>query len=346
MSYPSFADISRTFAPGWFAAVMGTGVLALTTHGLAQRWPWLAPLAEGLHWFNSALFVLLALPWLTRWLRFRPAAMQTLMHPVQANFYPTFSIALLVLAAQWLTFTPCVEVAMALWWLGVIAHFAFSFAVLFFMFRGEHVAAEHVTPAQFIPAVGLVVMPLAGGPLLAQFEGAAREWVLTINIIGLGAGSMMYLGLLGLTLYRKYLHKPAQGILTPTVWIHLAPIGVIPVSLLNVAEQLPFQALRELAIGVMLLLWGFGVWWLVMASLLTLSARAAGQLPFALSWWGFTFPIGAFVAESLRLSKVLGWSSTFAIGVAAWLLLCFFWLVTLFRTARGVASGAIFQPHP
>ena len=49
MSYPSFADISRTFAPGWFAAVMGTGVLALTTHGLAQRWPWLAPLAEGLH---------------------------------------------------------------------------------------------------------------------------------------------------------------------------------------------------------------------------------------------------------------------------------------------------------
>ena len=346
MSYPSFVDISRTFAPGWFAAVMGTGVLALTTHGLAQRWPWLAPLAEGLHWFNSVLFVLLALPWLTRWLRFRPAAMQTLMHPVQANFYPTFSIALLVLAAQWLTFTPCVDVVMALWWLGVIAHFAFSFAVLFFMFRGEHVAAEHVTPAQFIPAVGLVVMPLAGGPLLTQFEGAAREWVLTINIIGLGAGSMMYLGLLGLTLYRKYLHKPAQGILTPTVWIHLAPIGVIPVSLLNVAEQLPFQALRELAIGVMLLLWGFGVWWLVMASLLTLSARAAGQLPFALSWWGFTFPIGAFVAESLRLSKVLGWNSTFAIGVAAWLLLCFFWLVTLFRTARGVASGAIFQPHP
>lgn len=99
-------------------------------------------------------------------------------------------------------------------------------------------------------------------------------------------------------------------------------------------------------VGVMLLLWGFGVWWLVMASLLTLSARAAGQLPFALSWWGFTFPIGAFVAESLRLSKVLGWSSTFAIGVVAWLLLCLFWLVTLFRTARGVASGAIFQPHP
>src|SRR5574343_1985754 len=123
MAYPSYSDISRTFAPGWFAAVMGTGVLALTTHGLAQQWPALAWPAVALHWFNSALFLGLALPWLTRWRRFRPAVMQTLMHPVQANVYPTFSIALLVLAAQWLTFTPCLEVAMALWWLGVVLHF-------------------------------------------------------------------------------------------------------------------------------------------------------------------------------------------------------------------------------
>ncbi|MBT9523516.1 MAG: C4-dicarboxylate ABC transporter [Dechloromonas sp.] len=346
MSYPRFADISRSFAPGWFAAVMGTGVFAMTTHSLALRWPWLGLPAEVLHWFNSALFLLLAVPWLTRWLRFPAAAMQTMQHPVQANFYPTFSIALLVLAAQWLTFTSGSAVAMVLWWLGVIVHFIFSFAVLFIIFRGEHVAAEHVTPAQFIPAVGLVVMPLAGVPLLAHMDGALREWALTINVIGLGAGSMMYLGLLSLTLQRKYLHKPALGILTPTVWIHLAPIGVIPLSLMNVVEQLPYPAAREAATVLMLLVWGFGVWWLVMATLLTLSARRAGQLPFALSWWGFTFPLGAFVAESLRLTQLLGWSSTFAIGVAAWLLLGFFWGITLYRTVRGVASGAIFQPHP
>lgn len=344
MAYPRFVDIARNFAPGWFAAVMGTGVLAMTTHRLAGDWPLLAWPALILHWFNSLLFVALAIPWLTRWLRFRSAALQTLLHPVQANFYPTISIALLVLAAQWLTFTSLAGVALVLWWLGVVLHFVFSFAVLFAMFGGNHVAIDHVTPAKFIPAVGLVVMPLAGGPLLAGLDGGLREWVLTINVIGLGAGSMMYIGLLGLTLHRKYLHAPAMGALTPTVWIHLAPIGVIPLSLMNVVEQLPYPAARELAVVVMLLLWGFGVWWLVMASLLTWSARAAGQLPFALSWWGFTFPLGAFVAESLRLNQLLGWQSVQAIGVAAWLLLCFFWGITLLRTARGVVSGAIFQP--
>jgi tellurite resistance protein TehA-like permease len=136
MSYPRFTDIARAFAPGWFAAVMGTGVFAITTHSLSLRWPWLALPAEMLHWFNSGLFLVLAVPWLTRWLAFRPAAMQTMMHPVQANFYPTFSIALLVLAAQWLTFSPHIEVALAIWWLGVLVHFVFSFAVVFIMFRG------------------------------------------------------------------------------------------------------------------------------------------------------------------------------------------------------------------
>ncbi|MDD2883593.1 MAG: C4-dicarboxylate ABC transporter [Dechloromonas sp.] len=343
---PGFLAISRGFAPGWFAAVMGTGVLALTTLTLSETWPLLRALAEALHWLNSLLFVVLALPWLTRWLRFREAALQTLRHPVQASFYPTFSIALLVLAAQWLRFTPCVEVALTLWWLGVLMHFAFSFAVLFFMFRGEHVTVDHVTPAKFIPAVGLVVMPLAGGPLLAHMSPTVAEWALTLNLIGLGAGSLMYLGLLGMTLQRKYLHAPAQGILTPTVWIHLAPLGVIPVSLLNVLDQLPLPAAREAGVVVLALLWGFGVWWLVMASLLTLAARAAGQLPFALSWWAFTFPLGAFVAASLRLNALLGWQSVGWVGLLAWGLLWFFWLQTAWRTVRAVINGAIFHPHP
>ena len=102
MAYPSFSDIARSFAPGWFAAVMGTGVFALTTHSLAQHLPALALPAMALHWFNSILFVVLAIPWLTRWLRFRSVALQTLQHPVQTNFYPTFSIALMVMALQWL----------------------------------------------------------------------------------------------------------------------------------------------------------------------------------------------------------------------------------------------------
>ena len=60
---------------------MGTGVLAVT-----------------LHWLNVVFFVLLAVPWLARWIRHTAAALMSLQHPVQAPLYPTFSIALIVLA--------------------------------------------------------------------------------------------------------------------------------------------------------------------------------------------------------------------------------------------------------
>jgi len=345
-AFPSFADITRSFAPGWFAAVMGSGVLALTTHSLSGRWPFLSPVAYGLHVFNVFLFAVLAVPWLLRWLRFREAAMNTLRHPVQASFYPTFAIAMLVIAAQFLAIGANATLALAFWWGGAVLVFVFSFAVLFHMFRGEHVGLEHVTPAKFIPAVGLVVIPVAGGPLLELQEGAVRELALLLNLLGLGAGIMMYLGLLGLTLQSKLLAKPAVGMLTPTAWIHLAPLGVIPVSLLNVLDQLPFEVPHAPFLFLSLMLWGFGVWWLVMASLLTLAARRAGQMPFALSWWGFTFPLGAFVAASLRLSPLTGIVAVDTVGVFCWLLLAAIWSVTLTHTLRGVVSGAIFHPHP
>ena len=345
-TYPGFSEIARSFAPGWFAAVMGTGVLAITTHALAARWAMLAPMALALHYFNLLLFIVLSLPWLTRWIAHRDAALATLKHPVQASFYPTFSIAMLVIAAQFLAFGQQIDLALLFWWPGALLTFVFSFAVLYSMFSGEHVGLEHVTPAKFIPAVGLVVIPIAGGPLLAHLQGAAHELALFANIFGLGAGILMYVGLLSLTIQRKYLGKPAFGILTPTVWIHLAPIGVIPVSLLNLVEHLPFPADRGVFIVLGLLFWGFGVWWLVMAPLLTLAARRRGMLPFALSWWGFTFPLGAFAVSSFRLSRLSGIESVGWVGTAAWGLLLALWLMTLLNTLRGVASGAVFRPHP
>ncbi|MDQ5916082.1 MAG: hypothetical protein QG584_1976, partial [Pseudomonadota bacterium] len=79
---------------------------------------------------------------------------------------------------------------------------------------------------------------------------------------------------------------------------------------------------------------------------LTNAARRAGQMPFALSWWGFTFPLGDFVAASLRLSPLTGIGGVYTVGVGCWLLLLSVWSVTLLRSVRCVISCAVFHPHP
>ena len=230
------ANWLQVFAPGWFAAVMGTGVLAVTLHFYAKYLPSLDPLAVGLHWLNVAFFVLLAVPWLARWIRHTAAALTSLQHPVQAHFYPTFSIALIVLALQFLVFGHHRDLALALWLPGALLTVLFSFAILALVFHGESITLEHVTPAMFIPPVGLVVIPVAGAPLAAGLEPGWRELLLVFNWAALGAGSLLYVGVLALTMFRYVLGKRVGRPLVPTAWVNLGPLGVIPVSLLNLAR--------------------------------------------------------------------------------------------------------------
>jgi C4-dicarboxylate transporter/malic acid transport protein len=344
LSAPS-ANWLQAFAPGWFAAVMGTGVLAVTLHLYSRLLPWLDAVALALHWLNVVFFVLLAAPWIARWILHPGAALATLRHPVQAHFYPTFSIALIVLALQFLAFGHHREVALALWLPGAALTVVFSFAILALAFHGETITLDHVTPAMFIPPVGLVVIPVSGAPLAAALDPGWRELLLVFNWAALGAGGLLYVGVLALTMFRYVLGKPVGRPLVPTAWVNLGPVGVIPVSLLNLADAMPQLGAAGVVQVLGLLLWGFGAWWLVMASVLTAAAARRGELPFALSWWAFTFPLGAFVAASWRLGTQLALAPLVAVGAVALALLAAFWLATLVRTLQGLASGALLRPH-
>lgn len=341
----SSQQIIKNFAPSWFAAVMGTGVLALGAAFLGHAFPPLASVGVALHWFNVALFLVLLLPWTLRWFHARPQAAGALVHPVVSSFIPTVAIAVLVLSVQFIQIDKAPQVALPLWWLGAALAFGFSFLILFKQFLGEQVMLDHVTPGMFIPPVGLVVIPVAGVPLALATGGAMQGWILLFCYIGLGSGALLWLALQAITMFRFVLHKPIPGPMVPTFWINLGPLGVMPISLIALAEASPFIVDKAPFHVAALLLWGFGAWWLCMAALLTYSYWRRGQLPFALSWWAFTFPTGAFAIASFKLSTVLPLPGTFGLGLVALGLLAMFWSVTLVRSVRGAMDGSLFQPH-
>lgn len=342
----SFALIVKTFAPGWPAAVMGTGAFALATLFFSRQLPMLSGVAWALHWFNLVLFGVISVPWLLRWIMARPAVATTFKHPLAANFYPSYGISLLVLAGQLRAFGGHEALALLAWWLGVALLFSLTLAVLLSIFQGEHVNLDHISPGIFMPPVGLVVIPVAGAPLLAAQPETLRDLALTINAIGLGAGIFMYTALLALAFHRFYVHKRLPPMMAPTFWINLAPLGVTVVSLLNLVAVTPFAGGPSPYLMAVFLLWGFGAFWLVLALLFTWSVRKAAPLPFTLTWWAFTFPLGAFTLGSQRLSEVTGLTTPLAFGWLAWGLLAAIWSVTLLKTIGGVASGKLFQPHP
>jgi tellurite resistance protein TehA-like permease len=80
--------------------------------------------------------------------------------------------------------------------------------------------------------------------------------------------------------------------------------------------------------------------WLAITATITVRTARVG-LPFSLTWWSFTFPVGTVVTGTSALAAHTGadlFRYCAAVGYAG---LVVAWLVVGCRTARGVASGAL-----
>lgn len=333
----------QTMAPGWFASVMGTSVAGLAAWLLFAGTPWQI-VADVLHYLAIVMMVVLGLAGLARILMFPRRVFETMSHPVEGSFYATFPIAMLVMAGQWSIRGIDPVCVGALWWTGTAGTFLASYIILFRLFTLDKLKLEMVTPAHFIPAVGLVVIPVAGAPLAAASEGVLRELAFALNMTGFGAGVFMYVGLLALTMARHFLGAPVEGKMTPTLWVHLAPLSVIPLSMLALLKTTGDASLLRYGSLVAAAFLGAALWWLVLAVSMTIRNRRQGKLPFALSWWAFVFPIGACSVLAYRVSELLALEVLPLVASGLTLLALFVWSATALGTVRGIRTGAIFAP--
>ena len=192
--------------------------------------------------------------------------------------------------------------------------------------------------------MGLVVIPVAGAPLAAASEGVLRELAFALNMTGFGAGVFMYVGLLALTMARHFLGAPVEGKMTPTLWVHLAPLSVIPLSMLALLKTTGDASLLRYGSLVAAAFLGAALWWLVLAVSMTIRNRRQGKLPFALSWWAFVFPIGACSVLAYRVSELLALEVLPLVASGLTLLALFVWSAAALGTVRGIRTGAIFAP--
>lgn len=333
----------KTMAPGWFASVMGTSAASLAAHLLfaGTSWQWIA---DALHYLAAAMLLVLGLAALLRILLFPRAVFDTISHPVEGSFYATFPISLLVMAGQWSMRGIDPAWVAVLWWAGALGTFLTSYLVLFRLFTLDRLKLQMVTPAHFIPAVGLVVIPVAGAGLAAQAQGLMREVYFGINMLGMGAGFFMYIALVAITMARHFLMPPIEGKMTPTHWVHLAPLGVIPLSLLSLLHAVGNEGAMSYGLLVAMGFMGTSLWWLVLALAMTVRNALQGKLPFALSWWAFVFPVGAITVLSIRLTALANFTLLGYVSYALTALLLAVWLAAAAGTVRGLIKGGVIPP--
>lgn len=66
----------------------------------------------------------------------------------------------------------------------------------------------------------------------------------------------------------------------------------------NVLDPMAGSIAYVLGVFTSLLMWSFGLIWLVFA---LVTAYYSSPFPFNMGWWGFTFPLGVYAANTMQL---------------------------------------------
>ncbi|TWH47713.1 hypothetical protein [Sporomusa sp. KB1] len=345
-----FSQVVRNLSPAWFASVMGTGIFALASKNYACYWAGLNNAAVFLWGINIVLFLGLIVPWLLRWFFYQDYALRDLNHPITGQFYATMPIGCLVLAADFMTFGPSyigtdlsLTTAKGLWITGAVLSLTTAVIIPTLNYFNK-VTIEDINPAWFMPPVSLIVVPIAGAPLIPYWPQTLQKVMLLINFVSWGLGFFLFMYIAVICFYRLFVAPILPGSLIPTIWIYLGPIGAGTVSLLNLGHA-SLQFMNNTWIPVInifgLIYWGFGFWWLIAASVITITYILRNNLPYAISWWAYTFPLGAYTVATYLISINLECEEIRIFGVLCYCLLAFCWLTVFFKTFSRVCISTL-----
>lgn len=350
-------EVIRQFTPNWFAATMGTGVLALA---LAQvDVPVLHHLAESLWLLTIGLFVLFTLLYTARWIMFFDEARRIFAHSTVSMFFGTIPMGLATILNGCLVFginrwgegiLPWVE---ALWWFDVGLALLCGVAIPYLMFTRQEHSIDQMTAVWLLPVVAAEVAAASGGLLAPHLMDTHTQFQVLITSYVLWAVSLpVAFSILTILMLRMALHKLPQANMAASSWLALGPIGTGALGMLLLGADAPaiFAAnglgnLGDIARGLGLIagivLWGAGLWWLLTAVLITLRYIRHG-MPFNLGWWGFTFPLGVYTLATLKLANWLGLGFFHDMGMVLVVALAALWLLVTALTLRGAWHGELF----
>ena len=349
----------RQFTPNWFAATMGTGILALALGQLPGNLPLLWQLGKALWLFNIVLFVAFTLLYAARWVLFFNEARQVFGHSTVSMFFGTIPMGLATLINGLIQYGlpawghVAVAWAQALWWLDVAMALTCGVLIPFMMFTRQDHRIDQMTAVWLLPVVAAEVAAASGGVLAPHLGDACAQFTLLITSYVLWACSVpVALSILVILILRLALHKLPHESMAASSWLSLGPIGTGALGMLLMGADAPaiFAAhgLAEVGavaagIGVIagLLFWGLGLWWMLLALLITARYARTG-IPFNLGWWGFTFPLGVYALATLKLASLLQLEFFSVFGSVLVVALALMWLIVAKRTVQGAYKGELF----
>lgn len=346
--------------PNWFASVMGTGIVATAGATLPVQLPGLQTFTRVVWVFAALLLIVLVAVVGGHWLRHPTAARSHADNPQMAHFYGAAPMALLTVGIGALLIgddligeQAAVRIAWALWAAGTIGGLFTAVTIPYLMFTQHAVEPDAAFGGWLMPVVPPMVSATAGALLIPHITpGAWRQTMLYGCYAMFGLSVIAALLILSMIWSRLVLYGTSGTARVPTLWIVLGPLGqsitaagLLGLSAAAAVDQSIAGPMNAFAILYGVPVWGFAVLWISLATALTVRTLRRG-MPFALTWWSLTFPVGTFVTGTTQLAVHTGLPAFTVAAAVAYVALVSTWILVAVRTAYGSVRGTLLSAQP
>ena len=353
-------EVLGNLGPNWFASVMGTGIVAGAGAILPIHVTGLRAFAQLVWVIAAALLVVLSVLVGGHWLRHPTVARGHARNPQMAHFYGAAPMALMTVGTgavlvgrDLIGERAAVDLCWVLWAGGTVGGLFTAVSIPFLMFTQYEVEPDAAFGGWLMPVVPPMVSAATGALLLPHMAaGTGRETMLYGCYAMFGLSLLASLNIIAMIWSRLVLYGTSGSARVPTLWIVLGPLGqsITAAGLLGagaptVVDHDIAEDMNAFAIIYGVPVWGFAVLWIALATALTVRTLRRG-MPFALTWWSLTFPVGTFVTGTAQLAAHTHLPAFTVAAVIAYAGLLFTWVLVAIRTARGSLGGSLLKLPP
>ncbi len=306
-----------------FALIMGLGGFGIATHKLEMILGWTNTLSTGAVAFASGMFMFLLAIYLLKMIRYPAAVKAEWNHPIKLSFFPAISISMLILSICFLAINK--QLSLWVWITGATIQLITALSVIRYWIKQVHFKEQHLNPAWFIPAVGNILVPVAG-----MAHGFTE-----ISWFFFSFGLLFWIILQAIIFNRLIFHTPLPERLLPTLFILIAPpaVGFLSyTSLTNASTIDPFAHFLYYA-GVLFFL------------LLATKFNLLAKLKFGLPWWAYSFPMAALTLATFKFYELSGLAYMKTAGITLYVITGVLIFILLLNTLKAAMQGKICVPE-
>jgi tellurite resistance protein len=278
MTEPRLVSSVLNVPASFFGMVLGLAGLGACWRLAARLWPLSPLIGEAIVMVAVAVWVVLSIFYLAKWIWRRPAARVEFEHPVQCCFIGLMPVSTMLVGLALLPYGhgPATIIGA----LGATGQIVFAIYRTGALWTGGRAHTE-TTPVLYLPTV-------AGNLVTANLASALG--LADVAAMFFGAGVLAWLAIESVLLHRLYTQEPLALPLRPTLGIQLAPSVVACSAYLSLTTGVPDLVAKGL--------FGYG---LVQALILLRLLPWIRQQPFSPAYWAFTFGMTALAYDAMRM---------------------------------------------